>query len=242
MEANALVPVLSVDFAGELKNLDGASSFFIGREADLALDDNPYLHRRFLEIRREHELWWLINVGAQLTASVSESSSGVHAWLPPGGRMPIVFASTIIRFTAGPTHYEVWMELSDAPYVSEAPDRVSDGSTTIGRVVLTLDQRLLLVSLAEMALRRGAPGVAEIPTSANAAARLGWTLKKFEKKIDNVCDKLTNKGVRGLKGEIGNLAASRRARLVEYALSARIITSADLDLLDRPAVDVRGDD
>ena len=233
MEAEVNVPVLTVEFAGELTTLDGSTSFFIGREADLVLDDNPYLHRRFLEIRREHGLFWLINGGERLTASVSDGVSGVNAWLPPAGRMPIVFETTIVRFTAGPTNYEVWLALSDAPYISDAPETASDGSTTIGRVTLTVDQLLLLVSLAEMALRRGAPGVAEIPTSANAAARLGWTLKKFEKKIDNVCEKLANKGVRGLKGESGNLAASRRARLVEYALSARIITSADLVMLDR---------
>ena len=61
---------------------------------------------------------------------------------------------------------------------------------------------------------------------------MGWTLKKFEKKIDNVCDRLSNRGVRGLKGEAGNLAANRRARLVEYALAARLVTVEDLALLD----------
>ena len=226
------VSELEIDFAGEVTTLDGSRVFFVGRDADLSLDDNPYLHRRFLEIRRDQDLWWLINVGAQLAARVSDATAGVHAWLPPGGKMPIVFESTTVHFVAGPTHYEIWLKLLGAPYVSESRPIESDGSTTIGPVELTNDQRLLLVSLAEMALRRGTPGMSEIPTSANAARRLGWTLKKFEKKIDNVCEKLTSRGVKGLKGESGNLAASRRARLVEYALSARIVTSADLGLLD----------
>lgn len=226
------IPSLTIDFAGEELSVDGTRAFIIGRDADLAVDDNPYLHRRFLELRHEHGLWWLTNVGNQLTASISDEPSGVHAWLAPGGRMPVVFHSTIVRFSAGPTHYELRLCLDGAPYVSEESDLSADGSTTIGRVQLTPDQKLLVLSLAEMALRRGAPGMADIPTSANAAARLGWTLKKFEKKIDNVCDKLTAKGVRGLKGAPGNLASSRRARLVEYALAARIVTPGDLPLLD----------
>ncbi len=31
----------------------------IGRVADVEIDDNPYLHRVFLQLHREHELWWL---------------------------------------------------------------------------------------------------------------------------------------------------------------------------------------
>ena len=71
-----------------------------------------------------------------------------------------------------------------------------------------------------------------MPTSAGAALRLGWTITKFNRKLDNVCDKLTRNGVRGLHGDARNLATNRRARLVEYALSARLVTTHDLALLD----------
>lgn len=226
---------LTLDFAGEISVLDPAATFVIGREGDIAIDDNMYLHRRFLELRHEHGIWWLTNVGAQLTATVSDRERGVHAWLGPGGRMPVVFGTTQVRFTAGPTQYELHLLLEDAPYVAESDTEhlAEQGSTTIGRVTLTTDQKLMLLALAEEALRRGAPGASVLPTSAIAAKRLGWTLKKFEKKIDNVCEKLTSKGVRGLKGDAGNLASSRRARLVEYALASRTITVDDLMLLDR---------
>ena len=224
--------MLTVDFAGELYELDGKRPFFVGREGDLAIEDNLYLHRRFLEIRHENDLWWLINVGTQLSATVSDRCSSLQAWLAPKGRMPLVFDTTVIRFTAGPTNYEIAVVLSDAPYVHENLAEVELGSTTIGRVSLTPDQRLVLLALAEAPLRRGTPGSADIPSSSSAARRLGWTAKKFEKKIDNVCEKFANHGVRGLKGQQGNLASSRRARLVEYALAARIVTVADLDMLD----------
>ena len=44
----------------------------IGRVADVEIDDNPYLHRVFLQLHREHDLWWLINVGSTLTATVAD--------------------------------------------------------------------------------------------------------------------------------------------------------------------------
>lgn len=224
---------LRVDFAGEVYHLDGNEPFSIGREADLVIDDNPYLHRRFLEMRSEHGWWWLMNVGAQLAATISDSDSGVHAWLAPGGRMPLVFARTVVRFTAGPTAYEIDLLLDAPSYEFEAAPGPVGGDTTVGRMSLTPDQHLMLVVLAEAALRQSTPAAVQIPASAAAARRLGWTVKKFEKKLDNVCERLAAHGVRGLKGEQGNLASSRRARLVEYALATRLVTPDDLGLLEQ---------
>ena len=72
-----------------------------------------------------------------------------------------------------------------------------------------------------------------IPSSSSAAAaRLGWTISKFNRKLDNVCDKLDRMGVQGLRGGPGKLATNRRARLVEYAVTSQVVTRADLPLLD----------
>ena len=105
----------------------------------------------------------------------------------------------------------------------------------MGPVALTRDQRALIVSLAEAALREGSSGITKIPASAAAANRLGWTETKFNRKLDNVCDKFSRAGVRGLKGTTGELASSRRARLVEYALSVRVVSARDLAMLDEPS-------
>jgi hypothetical protein len=95
---------------------------------------------------------------------------------------------------------------------------------------------LLLIALAEPMLRRRMHGAVNTPSSAEAASRLGWTLTKFNRKLDNVCQKLERMGIRGLHGGPDRLATDRRARLVEYVLAARIVESADLDLLDGLAV------
>jgi len=74
--------------------------------------------------------------------------------------------------------------------------------------------------------------MSEISSSAKAAERLGWTVTRFNRKLDNVCDKLDRVGVPGLRGGRGEYATNRRVRLVEHALAARLVTRADLPLLD----------
>ncbi|MEL6894038.1 MAG: hypothetical protein AAFP84_20785 [Actinomycetota bacterium] len=224
--------MLTVDFAGEIHHPSGGAPFVIGRDGDLAISDNPYLHRRFLEITREGDLWWIANVGSQTSATVNDPGSAVHAWLAPGGRLPVGVGTTTIRFTAGPSDYELLLTLSGPSEEPSGDDPIGDGTETVGHLRLTDDQRLMLVVLAESALRHGMAGMADIPSASAAARRIGWTQKRFEKKIDNVCDRLAGMGVRGVKGELGNQAVSRRVRLVEFALSTRLVTVDDLAFLD----------
>jgi hypothetical protein len=236
---------LVVEFCGERHEVAPGAAFVIGREADLSIDDNPYLHRQFLAVAGRSGLYWLANVGSQLTATVSDADARLQAWLSPGAQLPLVFERTIVRFTAGPTVYELEI-LQAAPVfapIGQTTD-LEDGTTTIGRQSFTRDQHLLIVALAEPALRQNGRGASLLPSSAAAARRLGWGLTKFNRKLDNVCAKLTKAGVRGLHGGPDRLASGRRARLVEYALAARLVVPGDLALLDRPrrdAVEV-GDD
>ena len=39
---------LVLDFSGEIHRVASTDTFVIGRGGDLDIDDNPYLHRRFL--------------------------------------------------------------------------------------------------------------------------------------------------------------------------------------------------
>ena len=223
---------LTIDFAGEVTELEPGATFTIGREGDLSLDDNPYLHRRFLELAHVDNLVWLANVGSAISATIADEEGLVQSWLSPGARVPLVFAKTVVWFTAGPTTYEFDILLTDAPFVPAAVPEAHDGSTTLGRVTFTPDQRLLVLALAEPILRRGNRGAGSVPPSAAAAERLGWTITKFNRKLDNVCQKLADAGTRGLHGGPGKLASNRKARLVEHALSTRMVTEADLALLD----------
>ncbi len=222
---------LRLEFCGEWVTLPTDRSFAIGRETDFEVDDNPYLHRRFLELRQVEATWWLANVGSQLAATLSDVHGRFQAFLGPGAHIPVVFEVNLVRFTAGPTSYELALHLDQPPYSTEASE-VGEGTTTLGRTPFTADQHLLVVALCEPALRSGGTGASSLPTSAQAASRLGWALTKFNRKLDNVCEKLTRAGVQGLHGGADRLAANRRARLVEYALATRLVTPSDLELLD----------
>ncbi|WP_374939553.1 hypothetical protein [Leifsonia shinshuensis] len=226
---------LTVEFCGEEYPVAADAEFGIGREADLSIDDNPYLHRRFLSISNDFGMWWLNNVGTLLTATVTDASGTMQAWLAPGAKLPIVFQTLHVMFSAGATTYDFTIS-SDADYfnTSVAVDGTG-GSTTVLPVTLTTSQRQLIVALAEGVLTQSLPGRGSIPSSAEAAERLGWSMTTFNRKLDNVCDKLDRLGVAGLRGGRGKLATNRRARLVEYAVTTRLVGIEDLPLLDAAA-------
>lgn len=233
VETDGTTPSLLVEFCGEVVAVDH-TPFTIGRDADYVIDDeNRFLHRHFVRLDRQGPVWVLHNIGDQLTATVSDTDGLLEAFLAPGAALPLVFERTVVRFTAGPTTYEFTIRMADAAFQSVRVDETPGGDTTIGRVTMTPDQLRLVLALAEPNLQGGGrPGTA-MPSTSEAAARLGWTTTKFNRKLDNVCQKLAGQGVRGLHGEPGRLASNRRARLVEYALAMRLVTRDDLHLLDQ---------
>lgn len=226
---------VKVLFCGEEFPAVPGRQLTIGRSGDVEIDDNPYLHRHFLLVAEEGGLWWLSNVGSTLTVTVADDKGLFHAWLSPGARIPLAFNRILVWFTAGPTTYDFEIVVDDPAFVSVAPDPAEldhSGGMTVGRVSFTADQKLLIVALCESFLARGYAGSTQIPSSAAAAARIGWTITRFNRKLDNVCQKLADAGTRGLHGGIGNLACNRKSRLVEHALSTRLVTQQDLALLD----------
>jgi hypothetical protein len=228
---------VTVEYCGEEFRATEEAPFTIGRDADLEIDDNPYLHRVFLQIHREHDLWWLTNVGSTLTATVADKKGLFQAWLSPGARIPLALDAFTVWFTAGPTTYDFDILVDSPAFETVTPGDALDtdldsGATTMGRVSMTPDQKLLIVALCESFLRTTYAGAGHIPSSADAAARLGWTVTKFNRKLDNVCQKLADAGIRGLHGGPGKLASNRKARLVEHALSTRLVSEGDLALLD----------
>jgi hypothetical protein len=227
---------VAVEFAGEWYGTSDGAELTIGRDADVCVDeDNQFLHRRFLTVLRSGGIWWLVNTGSRLSATVADAHGAMQAWLAPGARIPLVFDLTRAVFTAGPTTYELALHTSSPSFAAVATAEDDAGETTIGPVTLTESQKLLILSLAEPMLKRDAGSVSTVPSSADAAARLGWPRTKFNRKLDNVCDKLDRMGVRGLRGGPGNLASNRRARLVEHAVFSRLVTPEDLPLLDAAA-------
>jgi hypothetical protein len=101
-----VVKPIRVEYCGEWYDVVEPNGLSIGRESELIIDDNPFLHRRFLQIYPENGLWWLGNTGNQLSATVTDVSGHVQAWLAPGARLPIVFEQLHVLFSAGNTTYD----------------------------------------------------------------------------------------------------------------------------------------
>jgi hypothetical protein len=228
---------LAVDFCGEVHDISPSLGvpWGFGRNADLDVDDNRFLHRRLGEfVWRDG--WWLLNVGRTIAIEIHDAVTLSHVVLAPSASIALPFAVNVLRFVAGGTNYELVVRQA-VPGIAMADDiMIDDGHTaTIGHIPLTPSQRQLIVSLAEHRLLDPAARDAAMPTNREAANRLGWELTKFNRKLDNVCDKLRRQGVRGLHGTVDTLATDRRRRLVDFAVTTALVTAADLSSLDDAA-------
>ena len=223
---------LVVDFVGEQHRVRPGTVCTIGRSAMIEVDDNPYLHRVMLEVFDQNEIWWVANVGSHLPVQLTAIDGLIRTTLAPGARQAFVAEHTLVTFAAGPTSYELDVYLPGTPLADRPPLDLPTGVTTLGQPEFTASQLLAVLALAEPTLRRSGSGVGHLPTSAQAATRLGWSQTRFNRKLDNVCAKLETAGVEGLRGGAGRLATGRRSALVHHAVSSLLVTEDDLPLLD----------
>ena len=222
---------LLVDFAGEVHTIEPDDTLEFGRGAQLDIDSNQYLHRRLGRFEYRAGFWFLVNIGRSLHLSVVDTETRSQATVAPGRELALTFTPATVRFRAGRSTYELIVRGgSPTSSLAETTDETFD-TITVSNIPLTPDQRLLIISLAEPTLREPAAGV-QIPASRQAAARLQWPITKFNRKLDNVCDKLTKAGIGGLHGNPGALASNRRRALVEFAVQSGLVTTADLELVD----------
>ena len=98
---------LVLDFSGEIHRIGTDDAFVIGRGGDLDIDDNPYLHRRFLVLAHESGLWWDRQRGHSPVRDADRRRRTGAVPTRPGRRLPLVFQRVILTFSAGPTTYEI---------------------------------------------------------------------------------------------------------------------------------------
>jgi hypothetical protein len=218
-----------------------------GREADIVVDEhNQFMHRLVGRFVYHNEIWWLSNVGRRISLTAIVGAAKVVA-LPPGESLALTATKGLVRFDAGALGYELGfslpaaIELPAAGDVDEhVPQRQEGGRTSptsqltedFAVIPLNAEQRLLLALLCEQRLRDPAADRAALPANAEMANCLGWSAKKFDRKLDYICARLSEQGVRGLRGGKGIEATARRLALVEHALRNGLVTPVDLALLD----------
>jgi len=219
---------LTLDFLGDRRTLGPGDGLTFGRRADLVIDDNPFMHRVVGRVVHREGVWWLQNHGSSTRVRLVDPAVGVDLELAPGQQLPVTASAFLVRFRCGTTSYEIDGE-RDGPElaVDGAGEVLGTATVDFGAVPLSPEQHLLVVALYDSARRNG--GVPE--GNSVIARRLGWTPKKFHRKLDAVCDKLHRQGVRALKGTTDELAETRRSVLVDHAVNTGLVGPGDLGLL-----------
>lgn len=223
-----------IEFCGDERKLSAGESLTFGRSADLVIDNNPYMHRVIGRFRNRRGIWWIDNRSKHQMIEIRDLSGPSVISVAPGRSVAVLFGEFKCSFTSGPTPYEIIGTLESHEWDSDIlGDGGIDGVETVdwARVTLNDDQLDLILALCEQYLLN--PSIADAPmiTNRQAAVRLGWTISKFNRKLDHLCEKLQRAGVRGLRNEVGGNAMDRRNRLVEHALIAPLVTIADLERL-----------
>ena len=221
---------LTIDYAGETYRIEPDRSLEFGRNAELDIDSNQYLHRHLGRFEHRNDIWFLSNIGRSLHITVLDPQTQSQAIVAPGREYALTYTPAHIRFRAGRVTYQLIVTCTAPTPLLTTTSETTFDTITHSSIPLTRSQRLLIVSLAEPTLRDPASGI-QMPTSRQTAARIDWTITKFNRKIDNVCAKLTKAGVVGLHGTPTAIASNRRRLLVEFAIQSGLVTTDDLDLL-----------
>jgi hypothetical protein len=232
---------LILEFCGDVHELSPGEVLTFGRSADLVLDDNPYLHRVVGRIDHRGGTWWLHNCGRTVALTVHDLVGSSSATVGPGSGLALIWGRFRLGFRAGPVPYELDGVLEEHERLEDLLGPGAASSTVTlewGRVELNDDQRALLLVMCEHRLRRPWDRTTPPPANRQVAARLGWSLAKFNRKLDHLCEKLARSGVPGVHGDLGLLAADRRSVLVDHAVSVGLVT---VDDLAEPSVDASTD-
>lgn len=225
-------PSLYLDYAGEEHELHPPVDFRFGRHASsqLVVDDtNMHLHRRLGRFAFRSGIWWLINEGRHIEIEVRDSSSRAVSVISPGTRTALHFESFSVWFTAGPTTYEFLIDQPDVDHGPEFDDedesRSSEATVTTSSMPLTENQFALILACARPQL---IDSRAPMPTTRVLADGLGWSVKKFDRQLDNICVKFTQMGFAGLQGTQDKKAQDRKSAIAELAIRLNIVGEGDL--------------
>jgi hypothetical protein len=227
---------LHLEYLGDEFLLLPGDDLRFGRNSDLVIDENPFMHRVVGRFVHREGVWWLQNHGTRLRLELMDSDTGAVLEAAPGQQIPVLGTAFVMRFSAGPTSYEVGGRRSgNMLKVGAAGEVVGTETIDFGSIPLSPEQHLVLVAMYESRLRLGG-----VEGNTVLAKRLGWPVTKYNRKLDTICDKLTRAGVRGVKGGRGVNAEGRREALVSYAVRTGLVGPNDIDLL-RAAVSGAGE-
>ena len=213
---NGSAPDLTVRFLGEV--YQPLRELVFGRDAELALDDNSYLHRQAGRFRCRDTTWWLENLGSRLRLTMV-GADGSLIDLQPGGSSPLLGAAGEISLTAGPTRYaiEYQLERNQARWDDTGPFQpVGADTITFGPLLTPRELDFVVV----MAQGRLTGRLGPLPTHEQIAETWGVSPKTVDNTLQRLRSKLRSQNV-------GYVQSSET--MVEYLVTQGLVTLADLD-------------
>lgn len=221
---------LRVEFFEDVRLVKAGQRLSFGRSADLVIDeDNQTMHRVIGVFESHGPSWWVRNLGKSVIR-LHDRESKSTAEVAPGSQQALPWATTVVRVLAGPTPYEFEAHTeAHLPPVSTF-QRPGDETRVEEKFSLNEPETLLVLALAEPILREPM-AKARVPSNKAVIRRLGWRRKQYERKLDYICEKLAEHGIRGVHEPGGN-ARNRRQILVEYCIAEGLVDDTRLPLLD----------
>ncbi|WP_353107942.1 hypothetical protein [Gordonia sp. (in: high G+C Gram-positive bacteria)] len=219
------------DLVGTIVPLSRERVTTVGREGDLSFPDNEHLHRRLLAVYWRRDAWWIENVGTWIPVRYSAQGVALSSLLEVGRSVRLSAQETAVVFRAGKTEYEIAVRIPELGPAERTTLPPPIGVETVGPDSLNDDQTLMLLALCEPLLKNPGVGIDKISSMKEVELRLGWTPSRLRRKLDYLCEKLTEAGIDGLISEDGVPASNRRIVLCEWAMSTRVITAKGLALL-----------
>ena len=220
-------PPLIIAFEGDLRQVTPQESCTFGRAADLVIDpSNRLLHRVLGRFYVQDRQWWLANEGRSTPLVITDEDSASYTRVVASTSTPVPFQRCAVSFSVGRANYRIGVE--NAGLEASVPGgalaiNLAEPTLTTGALVFNQEQFALLEALAQPRLD-GPITAADLPSNRALAADLGWTITKFNRKLDNLCTKLTKAGVVGLQGSVAEVAHDRRLVLANFVVEHGIVT------------------
>lgn len=216
-------PELTIRFVSETYR--PVTELTFGRQADLSLDDNTYLHRTAGRFHLRASSWWLENLGGRLRLTMV-ASDGSLLDLQPGATSPLLGDRGEVSITAGPTRYCIEYELHDHRRAVTDGDtfRIGGADTmTYGPILTPRELDFVVV----MAQGRLTGRLGPIPSHGEIGEIWGVSAKTVDNTLQRLRTKLRNQNI--------NYVNSSES-LIEYLVTQGLVSSADLDwaCLDSP--------
>lgn len=219
---------------GPARAVDPRRGITAGRRAEFPLGaDDPWLHRRCLELRWSGAGWYAGNVGRRRTVMLRDLRRAHGVRLAPGESHPLRAPAYAVFVTGSDRVHELHLRLNGAPATPDATAEPVEPDT------LTIDDlgeadRMLVAAFAESYLSGESATLASLRTDREVAQRLGLTAKAVEHRRDDLYAAVVGGGLIPLAEWRQIRPRNRLWAVIRAVLEAGLIDLEDLELLPAP--------